>query len=825
MARSVCALAALLSVAVLLIGGACAQQVRTIFAVGIAGATPSIFAYNASATAWDVAVSGLSAVVMAGYKGRLYMGEYNTPVLAYTTPPDTSFDTVPDFNGTVLALAAGNGVLYIGGSFTNLAVGGGNYAVAYDGTAFTNLPGLLATVTSFCVAGASAVYAAVLSDPQGHIMVWDGASWATLGAGVNNLVYAISTYGGSVYAGGFMYSNGFIESWNGATWTTVGGGLNNQVNALAAFHGVLVVGGIFDHAGGLALLNGLAAWNGSAWSALAGGNVGPGVNSFALSGSNLFVQDTHNIVVWDGTTWTNTTGISSPTALAEVVTCLPGSFGGNCTACPVCQNGGTCNDGITGNGQCTCPDAYFNVTTNCAQCITNYTLFSGACIPSTYAVTLAYSDASCAGTLVYGQYIPQVCAVAAGSCSSGTIHSCVGVITPPTGAYVQITLYNNPATCLGSFAQTIFYVNGSCSSPYPATMVTMYTANATVVKLAGYTTNAFCNATSHTASDLFYSLDTCINSGGYGIVYSFDAIGSGGTAAPGTAAPTTPVPTTPVPTTAAPTTAAPTTAAPTTAAPTTAVPTTAAPTTATPTTAAPTTAAPTTAAPTTPVPTTAAPTTAAPTTHVPTTAAPTTAAPTTPVPTTASPTTAAPTTAVPSTATPTTTAPTTPEPTTATPTTAAPTTAAPTTTAPTTATPTTAAPTTPVPAGPALPSSAPIVLISIAGAFAVIGTVVMLVVIRHARWKPLGASEVHRKKDDDQQVPLLPISTTPAPDQQTPVVHGLPVVSADLDLPPGEVVAGYMESAGRVLSILRRTNERASNGRIARVSPPPTGEH
>ncbi len=156
----------------------------------------------------------------------------------------------------------------------------------------------------------------------------------------------------------------------------------------------------------------------------------------------------------------------------------------------------------------------------------------------------------------------------------------------------------------------------------------------------------------------------------------------------------------PIPTTAPPTTVAPTTVAPTTVAPTTVAPTTVPPTTIAPTTVAPTTVPPTTIAPTTVAPTTVAPTTVPPTTVAPTTAAPImtdpTEPPTTVAPTTAAPTTVAPTTAAPTTAAPIMTDPTEP-PTTVAPATVAPTTVAPTTVEPTTTVaPTTAEPTTTV---------------------------------------------------------------------------------------------------------------------------------
>lgn len=40
--------------------------------------------------------------------------------------------------------------------------------------------------------------------------------------------------------------------------------------------------------------------------------------------------------------------------------CVSLFFGASCLACPVCE-GGTCNDGINGNGKCTCQPGYYGM--------------------------------------------------------------------------------------------------------------------------------------------------------------------------------------------------------------------------------------------------------------------------------------------------------------------------------------------------------------------------------------------------------------------------------------------------------------------------------
>lgn len=49
--------------------------------------------------------------------------------------------------------------------------------------------------------------------------------------------------------------------------------------------------------------------------------------------------------------------------------CATGFFGPSCIPCRVCQNGGTCNDGIEGSGYCTCAPPYSGK--NCSDTCTN----------------------------------------------------------------------------------------------------------------------------------------------------------------------------------------------------------------------------------------------------------------------------------------------------------------------------------------------------------------------------------------------------------------------------------------------------------------------
>ena len=91
-------------------------------------------------------------------------------------------------------------------------------------------------------------------------------------------VFDVGT-GPALYAGGMFQNSGetqlnHIAKWNGTAWaalTTPGGvGVDGNVHAMKIFQdetgSLLLIGGNFQHAGG-ELVNNIAAWNGSQWSA------------------------------------------------------------------------------------------------------------------------------------------------------------------------------------------------------------------------------------------------------------------------------------------------------------------------------------------------------------------------------------------------------------------------------------------------------------------------------------------------------------------------------------------------------------------------------
>ena len=89
----------------------------------------------------------------------------------------------------------------------------------------------------------------------------------------NSIVYAIAVDGsGDVYVGGSFTGIGtvvatnIVARWNGSTWSSLASDIDDWVDALVVSGTNLYAGGGFTTIGGVTA-NGIAQWNGSAWSA------------------------------------------------------------------------------------------------------------------------------------------------------------------------------------------------------------------------------------------------------------------------------------------------------------------------------------------------------------------------------------------------------------------------------------------------------------------------------------------------------------------------------------------------------------------------------
>ena len=159
------------------------------------------------------------------------------------------------------------------------------------GPAFVSVSALAVLPNGDLVAGGSFTSAGGVS--TNRIARWDGSTWSPLGSGMDDTVAALVVLpNGDLVAGGAFTTAGGVSAnriarWDGTSWSALGSGV-----AAAAFtyvlsfavlpNGDLVAGGAFRIAGGVAA-NGIARWDGSAWSALGLGlGSGGGVTALAM---------------------------------------------------------------------------------------------------------------------------------------------------------------------------------------------------------------------------------------------------------------------------------------------------------------------------------------------------------------------------------------------------------------------------------------------------------------------------------------------------------------------------------------------------------------
>ena len=228
-------------------------------------------------------------------------------------------------NSSVTSVTLGqNGVLYVGGGFTQAGGQPASNIAAWDGTAWSPLgAGVDNSVSDIAVGLDGTVYAAGFftqagGQPASRVAAWDGTAWSALGAGLNSPVNALAVGpDGTLYAAGnFSQAGGQpasrIAAWDGTAWSPLGTGLNGNATEVAVGpDGTVYVGGGFSQAGGQPA-NRVAAWDGTAWSPLGTGadNI---VDAFAfgddgeLYAAGFFTtiggQTANAVAVWDGTAW------------------------------------------------------------------------------------------------------------------------------------------------------------------------------------------------------------------------------------------------------------------------------------------------------------------------------------------------------------------------------------------------------------------------------------------------------------------------------------------------------------------------------------------
>jgi hypothetical protein len=333
-------------------------------------------------TSWSSLGSGMNGHVRAlkatgGGSPALYAGG------DFTTAGGVAASYVAKWNGTswsslgsgmnnaVHALtvfnAGGGPALCAGGWFTTAGGLAANRIARWNGTSWSALgsgfdgssSGVLALAV-YDAGGGPALHGGGLFFAAGGVPVnmvakWDGASWSALGSGLNSLVGALTVYddggGTQLYAGGaFTTAGGVVVSqiakWDATGWSALGSGMSlfSSVYALTEYDDgggpALYASGDFETFGGV-VVNGIAKWDGTSWSALGSGMSDQGVPRPRVEGLAVFDDGggpalyaggffttaggvaANRIAKWDGQGWsalgsgmTNTGTLTSVLALA-----------------------------------------------------------------------------------------------------------------------------------------------------------------------------------------------------------------------------------------------------------------------------------------------------------------------------------------------------------------------------------------------------------------------------------------------------------------------------------------------------------------------------
>jgi hypothetical protein len=218
----------------------------------------------------------------------------------------------------------GGPALYAGGTFTD---SGGTFmsrVARWDGAAWSEVGVGPDNIVNALEVHEGALFAGGEFHNAGgvvvnHVARWDGINWTPLGAGTPEGVYALHSYddggGADLYVGGNWsptvgFPHDHLARWDGLSWSDVDGGVSGIVWAMETYDSgtgpeLMVSGQVFSAGTSGVPTSGIAAWDGSAWSApfipsttgvqdMAVGNLGGG-DVLLLVGNIL-----DNVAQWDG---------------------------------------------------------------------------------------------------------------------------------------------------------------------------------------------------------------------------------------------------------------------------------------------------------------------------------------------------------------------------------------------------------------------------------------------------------------------------------------------------------------------------------------------
>jgi len=244
------------------------------------------------------------------------------------------------FAGVVVALNSDGTNLYVGGSFTNAGGSVTTNLAKFDGTNWSTIGGGIGYYTGSTAPAVDVItwhngllyiggnFTNAGPTPVFNLAVWDGNTWSSVGGGAggaSDTVAALQFIGDDLYAAGQFTTAGGVPAlniahWNGSSWSALGSGLkgpagSRPVNALALLGSDLYVTGNFTNAGGQAMSR-VAKWDGGSWSNLGGLN-GAGLRAISNSSSIYIAGDFNlaggsvigdHLIRWDGANWFGVSG-------------------------------------------------------------------------------------------------------------------------------------------------------------------------------------------------------------------------------------------------------------------------------------------------------------------------------------------------------------------------------------------------------------------------------------------------------------------------------------------------------------------------------------
>lgn len=268
-----------------------------------------VFGGNLIASGWIETGGGADTTQLALWNGSNWSA-FNTITPVFNELYLSTFDN----KLIVLSIGAPHITAWDGTTWTDLSMPTDLYGLFFDATEYDNklyVGGILTKEIGL--------------DIEAHCsFVWDGNEWSTWlpKLSEHRWVYAFTTFQGRLIMGGnFIIDDGFIHEYkylaagNGSVMVELRPTMQHWVQSMEIYNGNLIVGGNFINVDNI-LVNHVAAWNGSAWSALGtgikDGTIYSRVTCFTVYDSKLIAggvfataagMSANSIAAWDDISW------------------------------------------------------------------------------------------------------------------------------------------------------------------------------------------------------------------------------------------------------------------------------------------------------------------------------------------------------------------------------------------------------------------------------------------------------------------------------------------------------------------------------------------